>query len=73
VRVSRLRERQEWKFFGALYRSAPVLAVAWWVILVVRGLMPVLFALAIGLLVGAVNDGDSLTGPLGWPTSSGRS
>lgn len=62
--MSRLRERQEWKFFGALYRSAPALAISWWALLVLRGLMPVLFAISMGLLIGAVNDEASLTGPL---------
>jgi len=62
--LRRLRERQEWKFFGALYRSAPSLAVGWWALLILRGLMPVLFAVAMGILIGAVNDEASLTGPL---------
>ena len=62
--MSRLRERQEWKFFGALYQSAPTLALAWWALLILRGLMPVLFAISMGLLIGAVADGDSLTRPL---------
>ena len=30
--MSRLRERQEWRFFGVLYRADPGLAVAWWAV-----------------------------------------
>jgi ATP-binding cassette, subfamily B, bacterial len=62
--VARLRERQEWRFFGALYRADPGLAVAWWVVLVCRGVLPAGFALATGALVGAVQDGRDLAGPL---------
>ena len=32
--LARLRERQEWKFFGVLPRADPGLAVAWWAVLV---------------------------------------
>ena len=62
--MTRLRQRQEWKFFGVLWRASPGMALAWWIVLVIRGLVPVLFAVAMGVLVGAVNDGSSLTGPL---------
>ena len=40
------------------------LAVAWWVVLVLRGVLPALFAIAIGMLVGAVQRGEDLVGPL---------
>jgi ABC-type multidrug transport system fused ATPase/permease subunit len=62
--LSRLRERQEVRFFGVLFRASPGLTVLWWVLLVLRGAMPALLAVATGVLVGAVNDGDPLTGPL---------
>ena len=52
------------KFFGALPRADRVLAFAWWTALVLRGLLPVAFAVAIGVLVGAVERGDSVTAPL---------
>ena len=52
------------KFFGVLPRADRVLAFAWWAALVLRGLLPVVFAVAIGMLVGAVERGDSATAPL---------
>ena len=42
----------------------PPLAIAWWAVLVLRGVLPAVFAVAMGALVGAVQRGDSLTGPL---------
>src|SRR5829696_1130986 len=62
--MARLRERQEWRFFGVLYRADPGLAVAWWAVLVGRGLLPAGFAVATGALVGAVQRGGELAGPL---------
>ena len=61
----RLTSRQEWKFLTVLPRAHPLLAALWWTILVVRGTLPALFAIAMGLLVGAVEAGESLVGPLG--------
>ncbi len=63
--LSRLRQRNEWKFFGVLPKADPLLAVAWWVVLILRGMLPVGFGIAMGVLVGAVGRGDSLAGPLG--------
>jgi len=62
--LSRLRERNEWRFFGALPKADRPLALAWWVFLLLRGLLPAVFAIAMGVLVGAVQRGDSLVGPL---------
>jgi ABC-type multidrug transport system fused ATPase/permease subunit len=62
----RLRQRNEWKFFGVLPKADPTLAVAWWSVLVLRGMLPAGFAIAMGMLVGAVQRGDSLAGPLTW-------
>ena len=59
-----LRARSEWKLFGALPRADRTLAAAWWVVLVLRGILPALFAIAIGMLVGAVQRGEDLVGPL---------
>src|SRR3954471_289026 len=60
----RLRVRKEWTFFAALTRADGPLGAAWWVVLVVRGVLPVAFAIAMGLLVGAVQAGTSLAMPL---------
>ena len=59
-----LRERNEWKFFGVLPKADRLLAISWWVVLVLRGVLPAAFAIAMGLLVGAVQQGDNLAGPL---------
>ena len=62
--VQRLRARKEYQFFGALHRAAPGMARTWWVLLVLRGLMPAALAITTGVLIGAVNNDDSLAGPL---------
>ncbi len=59
-----LRARKEWQFFAVLPKADAVLTVAWWVVLIARGLLPALFAIAMGQLVGAVQRGTSLTQPL---------
>ena len=62
--IARLRTRQEWKFLAILPRANPFLALVWWSVLVVRGLLPALFAIAMGLLVGAVQADGGLVWPL---------
>ncbi|HEX4635237.1 MAG TPA: ABC transporter ATP-binding protein, partial [Rhizomicrobium sp.] len=59
-----LTARKEWKFFAVLPKAAPVLAAAWWMVLLLRGILPAAFAIAMGVLVGAVQRGQSLPGPL---------
>jgi ABC-type multidrug transport system fused ATPase/permease subunit len=59
-----LRDRQEWKFFAALPRADARLAYVWWAVVLLHGLLPAVFAVATGVLVGAVERGDSLAGPL---------
>ncbi len=59
-----LRARSEWKFFGVLPQADRGLALAWWAVLVLRGILPALFAVAIGTLVGAVQGGGDLVPPL---------
>jgi ATP-binding cassette, subfamily B, bacterial len=62
--LERFRGRQEWALARALWRADRRLATAWWAVLVLRGVLPAAFAIAMGVLVGAVNDGMSLAGPL---------
>ncbi|HEX6464342.1 MAG TPA: hypothetical protein VFZ98_07815, partial [Vicinamibacterales bacterium] len=62
--MTRLRARNEWKFFAVLPRADPALAAAWWIVLLLRGTLPAAFAIAMGLLVGAVQHGRPLGGPL---------
>ena len=52
--IKRLRARQEWQFFGALPKADPVLATVWWAVLILNGVMPAVFAVAIGATVAAV-------------------
>ena len=59
-----VRERNEWKFFGALPKADPLLALEWWALLILRGVLPAAFAISMGVLVGAVQRGDPLSGPL---------
>jgi ATP-binding cassette, subfamily B, bacterial len=59
-----LRARKEWQFFAVLPRADAGLTLAWWVVLIARGLLPALFAIAMGQLVTAVQQGTSLTEPL---------
>src|SRR5438874_4852873 len=62
--LERLRARNEWKFFAVLPRADRALAVVWWVVLVLRGVLPAIFAIAMGVLVAAVQRGDGLAGGL---------
>ncbi|HKT03250.1 MAG TPA: ABC transporter ATP-binding protein, partial [Rugosimonospora sp.] len=59
-RVARLRARPEWQFFGVLPVAARWHAVAWWAVLVARAALPAVFAIATGVLVGAVQGGRDL-------------
>jgi len=52
--LARLRARDEWKFAAVLPAADRALAAAWWTLLVLRGLLPAVFAIAMGWLVGAV-------------------
>jgi len=58
--LSRLRERKEWQFFAVLPKAHAPLAVAWGVLLILRGTLPAVFAVAMGGLVGAVQRGEDL-------------
>jgi ATP-binding cassette subfamily B protein len=59
-----LTERKEWKFFAVLPKADPGLAAAWWMALLLRGILPAVFAIAMGVMVGAVQRRDPLAGPL---------
>jgi ABC-type multidrug transport system fused ATPase/permease subunit len=62
--VRRLAERQEWTFFRSLHKADRGLAIAWWSLLALRGVLPAAMAITMGVLVGAVQHGDPLAGPL---------
>jgi ATP-binding cassette, subfamily B, bacterial len=55
-----LRARKEWQFFAVLPRADRALAIAWWIAVVLRGVLPAVFAIAMGLLVSEVQQGQSL-------------
>ena len=62
--LQRLTGRKEWKFFAVLPKADRGLAAGWWTALLLRGILPAVFAIAMGVLVGAVRRGDPLAGPL---------
>ncbi|HUG55427.1 MAG TPA: ABC transporter ATP-binding protein [Vicinamibacteria bacterium] len=62
--LRRLRDRAEWTFFAVLPRADGPLALAWWALLVLRGVLPVAFAITMGWLVGAVQRAEDLVPPL---------
>jgi ATP-binding cassette, subfamily B, bacterial len=62
--LGRLKERQEWRFFAALWRAAPAHALLWWAMVVLRGITPALASVAFGWLVAEITIGASLTAPL---------
>ena len=62
--IGRLRDRQEWRFLGVLPRADAGLAAGWWGVLALRGALPAAFAVAMGVVTGAVERGSSLTIPL---------
>ncbi len=62
--LERLLASDQIKFFSVLPRADRALAVAWWAVLALRGVLPALFAIALGMLVGAVERSESLFLPL---------
>ena len=62
--MRRLRQSAEWRFFGVMFEASAGLTVAWWALVVLRGALPAAFAVAMGVLVGSVHDGDPLGVPL---------
>jgi ABC-type multidrug transport system fused ATPase/permease subunit len=59
-----LRSRKEWQFFAVLAKAAGALALVWWGVLALRGVLPAVLAVAMGVLVAAVERGDGLAGAL---------
>jgi ATP-binding cassette, subfamily B, bacterial len=62
--LERLHARKEWQFFATLPRADSTLAVLWWIVLVLRGVLPAVFAIAMGVLVAAVQHGEGLAAGL---------
>jgi ABC-type multidrug transport system fused ATPase/permease subunit len=62
--LARLFQRNEWKFFSVLPRADFALAVVWWGLLILRGVLPAVFAVAMGALVTAVQSGAAVASML---------
>ena len=62
--VQRLFGRDEWKVVGVLSKADPALAAIWWLVLVLRGVLPAVLGIAMGVLVEAVQRGTELAVPL---------
>jgi ATP-binding cassette subfamily B protein len=58
--LERLRARKELQFFSVLPRADRPLALLWWLVLILRGVLPAGFAIAMGVLVGQVQRGENL-------------
>ena len=58
------RAHKLWQFAGVLPRADRPLAIFWWTLLILRGTLPALFAIAMGLLVAVVENGGGLATPL---------
>jgi ABC-type multidrug transport system fused ATPase/permease subunit len=63
--MQHLRERREWKVVGVLPKADPVLSYAWWGVLALRGVLPAVFSIAMGVLVAAVQRHADLAVSLG--------
>src|SRR3954464_8171576 len=57
-------DRNAWRFFSTMPQADPLLAAAWWAVLVARGLLGPAFGVAMGVLVAAVTRGAPLGQPL---------
>ena len=62
--LARMRKRQEMRLAAALWHADRRMAAAWWGLLVARGLLPACFAVAVGVLVAAVQRGSGVPAPL---------
>ena len=49
-----ITQRKEWQFFAILPKADAALAAAWWAALILRGILPAIFAIVMGTLVAAV-------------------
>jgi ABC-type multidrug transport system fused ATPase/permease subunit len=57
-----LTERKEWQFFSVLPKADPWLAIGWWIVLLLRGVLPAIFAVATGMVIAAVQNTGSVVG-----------
>ncbi|MBV9083519.1 MAG: hypothetical protein JOZ62_12645, partial [Acidobacteriaceae bacterium] len=62
--IERLRTSNLWTVAGVLPRASRSLATLWWIVLILRGLLPAGFALVMGSVVAAVQHHADPTQPL---------
>jgi ABC-type multidrug transport system fused ATPase/permease subunit len=62
--IEKIRSGNFFTVAAVLPRAARPLAFTWWTVLILRGLLPAVFAIAMGVLVGAVQHKADLTAPL---------
>ena len=62
--IRRWRAYKLWELGAVLPRADRGLAIAWWALLILRGALPALFAIAMGALVAAIGNGRGLNAPL---------
>ncbi len=62
--TQRLLKSAEWRFLASLWRADKRLTVVWWALATLRGALPALFAVSMGVLVGAVQRSEPLGMPL---------
>src|SRR5215212_1589157 len=62
--MKKLTDSKEWTLFSVLPKADRGLAIAWWIVLLLRGVLPALFAIATGALVAAAQSRASLSSPL---------
>ena len=60
--IRTLTGRKEWQFFSVLPKADPLLAIGWWTVLLLRGVLPAIFAIATGMVVAAVQNAGSVEG-----------
>ncbi len=62
--IEQLRTSNFWTVASTLPRADSALALVWWTVLILRGLLPAVFSITMGVLVGAVQHKADLTFPL---------
>jgi ATP-binding cassette, subfamily B, bacterial len=62
--IEKIRSSNLWTVAGVLPRADRSIALIWWTVLIFRGLLPAVFTVAMGTLVGAVQHKANLTTPL---------
>ena len=62
--IERIRSSNLWTVAGVLPRADRGLSFTWWAVLIFRGLLPAVFAIVMGMLIGAVQHRANLATPL---------